>query len=24
MPAWGPDRITSDGREQLRAIGFNV
>lgn len=24
MPAWGPDRITTDGREQLRAIGFNV
>ncbi len=24
MPAWGPDRITEDGREQLRAIGFNV
>ena len=24
MPAWGPDRITSEGREQLRAIGFNV
>ena len=24
MPPWGPDRITSDGREQLRAIGFNV
>ncbi len=24
MPAWGPDRITPDGREQLRAIGFNV
>ncbi|MDN6565882.1 MAG: metal-sulfur cluster assembly factor, partial [Actinomyces sp.] len=22
MPAWGPDRITPDGREQLRAIGF--
>lgn len=24
MPPWGPDRITEDGREQLRAIGFNV
>lgn len=24
MPPWGPDRITSDGREQLRALGFNV
>ncbi|WP_026459336.1 metal-sulfur cluster assembly factor [Schaalia vaccimaxillae] len=24
MPPWGPDRITPDGREQLRAIGFNV
>ena len=24
MPPWGPDRITDDGREQLRAIGFNV
>ncbi|MDR2379450.1 MAG: metal-sulfur cluster assembly factor [Bifidobacteriaceae bacterium] len=23
-PPWGPDRITSDGREQLRALGFNV
>ncbi|MBN1174341.1 MAG: metal-sulfur cluster assembly factor [Micromonosporaceae bacterium] len=23
-PAWGPQRITSDGREQLRALGFNV
>ena len=23
MPPWGPDRITPDGREQLRAIGFN-
>ncbi|MDR2564752.1 MAG: metal-sulfur cluster assembly factor [Bifidobacteriaceae bacterium] len=23
-PPWGPDRITADGREQLRAIGFNV
>jgi metal-sulfur cluster biosynthetic enzyme len=23
-PPWGPDRITPDGREQLRAIGFNV
>ena len=22
MPPWGPDRITPDGREQLRAIGF--
>ncbi|MDT3768074.1 metal-sulfur cluster assembly factor [Gleimia hominis] len=24
MPPWGPDRITDDGREQLRALGFNV
>ena len=24
MPPWGPDRITPDGREQLRAIGFNI
>lgn len=24
MPPWGPDRITPDGREQLRALGFNV
>ncbi len=24
MPPWGPDRITADGRDQLRAIGFNV
>ena len=24
MPAWGPERITDDGRDQLRAIGFNV
>ena len=24
MPPWGPARITPDGREQLRAIGFNV
>jgi metal-sulfur cluster biosynthetic enzyme len=24
MPPWGPARITDDGREQLRAIGFNV
>jgi metal-sulfur cluster biosynthetic enzyme len=24
IPPWGPDKITDDGREQLRAIGFNV
>ena len=24
MPPWGPDRISDDGREQLRAIGFNI
>ena len=24
MPPWGPDKITGDGREQLRALGFNV
>lgn len=24
MPPWGPDRITTEGREQLRALGFNV
>src|SRR3954465_9982120 len=23
-PPWGPDKITPDGREQLRALGFNV
>ena len=23
-PPWGPDKITDDGREQLRALGFNV
>ena len=24
MPPWGPDKITDEGREQLRALGFNV
>ena len=24
MPPWGPDKVTDDGREQLRALGFNV
>lgn len=24
MPPWGPDKITEDGRDQLRALGFNV
>ncbi|MGN6089159.1 MAG: metal-sulfur cluster assembly factor [Actinomycetales bacterium] len=24
MPPWGPDKITEDGREQLRALGFAV
>ena len=24
MPPWGPDKITEDGREQLRALGFRV
>jgi metal-sulfur cluster biosynthetic enzyme len=24
MPPWGPDKITEDGREQLRALGFSV
>lgn len=24
LPPWGPDRITEDGREQLRALGFNI
>ena len=24
MPPWGLDLITDDGREQLRALGFNV
>ncbi|USQ74906.1 metal-sulfur cluster assembly factor [Ornithinimicrobium cryptoxanthini] len=24
MPPWGPDKITPEGREQLRALGFNV
>ena len=24
MPPWGPNRITDDGREQLRSIGFTV
>lgn len=23
-PAWGPDKITDDGREQMRAVGFTV
>ena len=24
LPPWGPDKITDDGREMLRALGFNV
>jgi len=24
MPPWGPEHITDDGREQLRALGFNL
>jgi metal-sulfur cluster biosynthetic enzyme len=24
MPPWGPNKISDDGREQLRAIGFTV
>ncbi|MFF1528808.1 metal-sulfur cluster assembly factor [Cellulomonas sp. NPDC058312] len=24
MPPWGPERITEDGRAQMRAIGFNI
>lgn len=24
VPPWGPDKITDDGREMLRALGFNV
>jgi metal-sulfur cluster biosynthetic enzyme len=24
LPPWGPEKITDEGREQLRALGFNV
>ncbi len=24
MPPWGPERITDEGREMMRAIGFNI
>lgn len=24
MPPWGPSLITEDGRDQMRALGFNV
>ena len=24
MPPWGPEKITDDGKDQLRALGFNV
>lgn len=24
MPPWGPDKITDEGREQLRMLGFNL
>jgi len=24
LPPWGPEKITEDGRDQLRALGFNV
>lgn len=23
-PPWGPERITDDGRDQMRALGFNI
>lgn len=23
-PAWGPERITAEGKDQLRALGFHV
>ena len=24
MPPWGPERITDDGREMMRALGFRI
>lgn len=24
MPPWGPDKITEDGRDMMRAIGFSI
>ncbi|MDY6054483.1 metal-sulfur cluster assembly factor [Micrococcus sp.] len=24
MPPWGPERITEDGKDQMRALGFNI
>ncbi|WP_169985943.1 MULTISPECIES: metal-sulfur cluster assembly factor [unclassified Microbispora] len=24
LPPWGPDKITDEGRDQLRMLGFNV
>lgn len=24
MPPWGPEKITDDGRDQMRALGFNI
>ena len=24
MPPWGPEKITDDGKDQLRALGFNL
>lgn len=24
LPPWGPEKITQDGKDQLRALGFNV
>ncbi|HUX72199.1 hypothetical protein GALL_370600 [mine drainage metagenome] len=24
MPPWGPEKITDEGREQMRALGFNI
>jgi metal-sulfur cluster biosynthetic enzyme len=24
LPPWGPDKITDEGRDQLRTLGFNV
>ncbi|MFI5925415.1 metal-sulfur cluster assembly factor [Micromonospora sp. NPDC051543] len=24
LPSWGPDKITDEGRDQLRSLGFNV
>jgi metal-sulfur cluster biosynthetic enzyme len=24
MPPWGPEQITDDGKEMMRAIGFSI